>query len=146
VPSLAALQPDGSIAHGNGAAVGSGTFNTTGAGQSRSAKVGSSATAPFAISIQNAGDAPDSFLVSSAAQAVSNYTVSYSLDGADITSQVVDGTFSTPILAPGESLVIDARVSVGNAGSGSKVKRVVTLTSQGDPTKQDAVSFLVRHR
>jgi hypothetical protein len=108
--------------------------------------VGSSATAPFSISIQNAGEAPDSFLVSSAGQTVPGYTVTDSQDGSDITGEVVDGTFSTDTLAPGDSVVIDVRVAVANADQGSKVKRVVTLTSQGDASKQDAVSFLVRHR
>lgn len=146
MPTLAALQPDGSIRHGNGQPAGGGTFNTSAAGQSLGARVPSSGTAPFAISVQNAGDAPDSYLVSAAGPAVAGYTISYSQNGTDITSQVEGGTFSTPTLAPGESLVIDVRVSVANPASAAKVKRVVTLTSQGDPSKQDAVSFVVRHR
>jgi hypothetical protein len=101
---------------------------------------------PFAISILNAGDAPDSYQVKAAGAGVAGYDISFSLDGADITTEVLDGTFTTPTLAPGETVELDVRVNSATPAPGSKVKRVVTLTSQGDPTKKDAVSFVVRRR
>lgn len=70
------------------------------------------------------------------------YNVKY-LDGAtDITAAVIAGSYTTPSLAPGGSHLITVKVKVKwTATIGSKLGRLVTITSVADNTKEGAVKF-----
>ena len=61
---------------------------------------------------------------------------------SDITAAVVAGTYKTPSLAPGATYVITAKITMkSTAAAGSKVTRLVTITSVAAATKKDAVKF-----
>lgn len=143
--STTTRQPDGRVRLGtSGAFTGNNVYNTTGVGQKKtgSAPVGSTVT--FNISIQNDGSANDNFKVLAAGSSTT-YNVKY-LDGlANVTAQVVAGTYQTPSLAPGATRVLTVKIKVkSGAAVGSKVNRLVTITSVADGTKIDAVKVTVK--
>jgi hypothetical protein len=141
--ALGVRKPDGRIRLGTGAFVGNDIYNTTGVGQRRhgSAPRGSGVT--FGISIQNDGNGADRFTVKATGSVSSGYTVRYFRGATDITAEVVGGTYQTWSLAPAATYLITARVTVHSAAAvGSKVMRLVTLTSVGNGAKKDAVKFI----
>jgi len=70
------------------------------------------------------------------------YTVRYFRGTTEITAAVLAGTYQTTSLAPGTTFLIKAKVKVkSSATTGSSVTRLVTITSVGHTTKQDAVKF-----
>ena len=97
----------------------------------------------FGISIQNDGTSADSFTVKATGTATSKYTVKYFQGTTDITAAVVAGTYSTRSLAPAATYLITAKVTVKSSATvGSKVTRLVTITSVGDTAQKDAVKFI----
>ena len=98
-------------------------------------------TNTFGISIQNDG-APGRFKVKATGTAASGYAVRYFKGATDITAAVVDGTYQTASLARGAATLITAKVAVkATAAAGSKVTRLVTITSVGSGPRKDAVKF-----
>jgi hypothetical protein len=70
------------------------------------------------------------------------YSITYFRGTTNITAAVVAGTYTTSSLSPGSTYLITAKVKVNsNATKGSSVTRLVTITSVGDTSKQDAVMF-----
>jgi hypothetical protein len=140
-------RPDGRIRVGIGSLVGNGVYNTTAAGQSRTGSAPAGSTISFGISIQNDGTGGDQYLVKATGRAVTGYSVKYFSGTTDITAAVVAGTYRTASIAPLGTSVITARVTVkSSAAVGSQVTRLVTITSVGDSTKKDAVSFTGKRR
>ncbi len=136
-------RPDGRIAKGSGSFVGNNIYNTTGANQTRTASGGAGSTITFKISIQNDGS-KDTFSVLGAGSGATGYTITYFHGTHDITSAVVAGIYHTPLLGKGGKFVIKAKVKITKQAAGaSSVTRLVTITSLGDGTKQDAVKFVV---
>jgi CSLREA domain-containing protein len=142
--SLINYQPDGRIRTGKGTLIGNNIYNTTGTNQTKTASKAPGTTVKFGISIQNDSAASDHFSVAASGQAITGYAVKYFRGTTDITAAVVGGTYTTPVLSPGSTLLITAKVKVkSTAAAGSSVTRLVTLTSVGDGTKKDAVKFIV---
>jgi hypothetical protein len=138
-------QPDGRIRLGTGTYAGNDVYNTTGASQSRTGSAARGATVTFGISIQNDGSGADQFLVAATGAANSGYKVTYFTATTDITGAIVAGTYQTPSLAAGAAHVITARVKVKpTATAGSKVNRLVTITSVADGTSKDAVKLVAK--
>lgn len=140
------VQPDGRIRNGQaGAWTGNNIYNTTGQNQKKQQSGGRNALRAYQLSIQN--DSPtedDVFTLDASAGSVARYTITY-FDGAlDVTAAIVGGTYVTPLLAPGAHHVIDIEVQYNNAAAGSKVTRTVTITSNADTSKQDAVKFVAK--
>ena len=136
-------RPDGRIRLSSGAYVGNNVYNTTGSGQSRTGAAKRGKTITFGISIQNDGTSADSFKVRATGSATSRYTMKYLHGSTDITARVVAGTFRTSSLAPGAAYAITARVTVkSTAAAGSKVTRLVTITSAASTTRKDVVTFI----
>ena len=76
--------------------------------------------------------------------AAANYQVKNFRGTVDITAQVVGGTYSTGVLAPGGTWAIKAKVKdLSGVTNGSSVTRVVTIDSAADGSKEDAVKFTV---
>ena len=74
---------------------------------------------------------------------MTGYAVKYFRGTTDITAAVVAGTYETPLLAPTATYLVTAKVTVkSTAAVGSKVTRLVTLTSVGNSAKKDAVKFI----
>lgn len=139
-------RPDGRIRLGtSGAYVGNNVYNTTGAGQSKTGSAKKGKTITFGISIQNDGTGADRFTVKATGTAAGAYTVKYFSGSTDITAKVVAGTYRTPSLAPGAASLVTAKVTVKTtAPAGSKVTRLVTITSAGSSTKKDAVKLIAK--
>jgi hypothetical protein len=141
-------QPDGRIRLGTtGAFVGNNIYNTTGLSQNVIGAAKKGKTITFTISIQNDGHGADSFRLLASGPASALYTISYFHGTTNITAAVVAGTFTTPSLKAGKAYLITVKVKVkATATVGSSVTRLVTISSVGDGTKQDAVSFIGKRK
>ena len=144
-PASFVRKPDGRIRLGTGAFAGNDVYNATGVGQSKTGSARRGATISFGISVQNDGSGLDSFTLKASGAITSAYTVNYFRGATDITAAVVAGTYTTTSLAPGATYLITAKVKVkSTAAVGSKVTRLVTISSVGDGTKKDAVKFIAK--
>ena len=138
-------KPDGRIRVGAGAFVGNNIYGTSGAGQSRTGSAARGQSISFGISIQNDGSNADMFRVKASGAAATAYTVKYLHGSTDITAAVVAGTYQTPSLAPAATFLITAEAAVkSTAAAGSKVTRLVTLTSVADSARKDAVELIAK--
>jgi hypothetical protein len=136
-------RPDGRIRLGAGAFVGNDVYGTTGTGQGRTGSAARGQSISFDISIQNDGTSSDRIKVKATGTAATGYTVRYLRGTTDITAAVVAGTYKTPLLAPSATYLITATVDVkSGAAAGSKVTRLVTLSSVGDSARKDAVKLI----
>ena len=136
-------QPDGLISKGSRKFVGNDIHNTDGTQQTRLATPHIGDLVLFRVAVQNDGIVPDSFRIQ-AAGSEPYYSIRYYRHSKEITSRVVAGTFTTPVLAPGDRYVIRVWVKVATLAAAPSASRLVTLTSVNDPTKVDAVQFVVR--
>ncbi len=141
------LQPDARIKKGvTGTLVGNDIYGTP-TGQTRSAKVERGKKVTFVASLQNDGEAEDTFdlIGGSGSNAI---TVVYKTPaGVNVTSQVTAGTFPTPSLAPAETYDLTVVVRVkSTARVGASITRSVVATSQGDVTADDLVVFKVTRK
>lgn len=145
--TVAARQPDGRIRAGtNGATAGDDRYNANGTGQNRTVRVAKGRTATFFVTVQNDGSHPEALRVRGQ-PGTTNYGVRYFTGGVDITALVRTGNYTTPTLAVDGVRTIKVVVTVGNrAPVGSRVDRLVTVTSTNDPSRQDVVRFIVRRR
>jgi len=145
LPLVCGYLPDGRIRTGSGPFVGNDIYNTTGTDQANTVSSTPGSTIRFGISVQNDSVVyADSFTLLATGTTSAMYGVTYFKGTTNITADVVAGTYTTPTVATGATYLITARVKVrGSATAGSSVTRLVTITSLGDGTRQDAVVFTV---
>ena len=138
-------RPDGRIRLGAGAPIGNNVYNTSGAGQTRSATVPNLGTATFTATIENDGNATDGFTVKGLGS-TSRYTVTYKDGPTNVTAQVIAGTYAITNLGPGDThdLTVIIKAKSGTP-VGNTLSRVVTFTSNTTSSK-DAVKATVRRR
>ena len=98
----------------------------------------------FGVSIQNDGTSSDRFRVQATTIAPEGWTVKYLHKRRNITAAVVDGTFTTPLLAPGAEYTIKAIVRL-DGGDYENLRTLISLTSVADPGKSDAVKIVMKH-
>ena len=139
-------RPDARLRLGAGAFAGNDTYNTTGAGQSRSANVGNLGTATFTVRVQNDGNSTQDFTVKGLGS-TNRFTVTYRDGATNVTAQVVAGTFLVDDLAPGAThdLTLTVKAKAGTP-VGTTVNRLTTVTSTVDTTRKDAVKATVTRR
>ena len=136
-------KPDGRIKKGSGSLVGNNIYNTTGLNQTRSGTADVNATITFTISIQNDGTQSGRFKVAATASGNVNFQVTYFRGTTNITTAVVNGTYVTGSVAPGNVWAIKAKVKVvPSVVSGATTTRLITITSNSDSSKVDAVKFI----
>ncbi len=136
-------RPDGRIRLGSGPVVGNDIYNTTGAGQTRTGSATRGHAVTFYVTAQN--DAPVAERLRLQGQpSTPNFTVVYrDPAGANITTAVTNGTYTTPILATNGTHQIKIVVTVGNAApSGASTTRTLTAISTTQPTIKDTVRFV----
>ena len=136
-------RPDGRIRLGTGPVVGNDIYNTTGAGQTRTGSATRGHAVTFYVTAQN--DAPVAERLRLQGQpSTPNFTVVYrDPAGANITTAVTNGTYTTPILATNGTHQIKIVVTVGNAApSGASTTRTLTAISTTQPTIKDTVRFV----
>ena len=136
-------RPDARIRRGNGRLVGNNVYNTTGFHETRSGAAGGGQSVSYYVSVQN--DAPFAEQLRLKGQrSTTRFTVRYrNAFNVNITSQVVAGTYRTPVLAPGATHTIRAVVrihrSVPRRGS---LARTVSAISNTHPSIKDTVKFV----
>jgi CSLREA domain-containing protein len=141
----ASYKPDGRIRKGSGSFVGNNIYNITGLNQTKSGTTTRGNTITFTVSVQNDATSADAFKVVPTGTNTTGYTIKYFHGTTDITSAVVAGTFQTPTLPAAGKYGIKVRVTIGStAATGSSVSRLVTITSVGDNSKQDAVKLIAK--
>jgi hypothetical protein len=139
-------RPDGLIALSGKKLVGNDVYNTTGAGQSRSAKVKKGKTRVVTVRVQNDGNEPDRFAVKGT-KSTKRFVIAYKIGSAGITKRVAKGTYVTPVVQPGASADITVTVKPRKSTTkGKKVTAKVTVTSRTDTTEKDVVRATVTRR
>lgn len=136
-------RPDGRVLAGFNAMVGDNVYNTTGAGQTSIERTSYRATSFATINVQNGGNVADRFTIKAAA-GTSQFTVRYRIGtgGPYITPQVVAGTYTTPVLLPGEFQAVTVEITpAAPAPRGATFTRLATARSVADPSKRDVVGF-----
>jgi CSLREA domain-containing protein len=136
-------QPDGRINKFSGAYLGNNIYNTNGTNQTKSGTAKIGYIVEFHLSLQNDGDEADKYELSVDAGSATMYRVKYYRGSSDITAQVVAGTYQTPSIAPGGTLIITVDVIVKKGATvGSSITRLVTITSVNDNAQVDALKFV----
>ena len=149
--TVAVRRPDGRIRLGAaGTTVGDNRYresgDVAGTGQTRIARIPRGAQVTFFVTVQNDGTHPEAFRVRGQ-PSTADYPVRYLSAGVDITAKARNGTYRTPVLAPGAVRTIKVIVTVGaRAAVGSHADRLVTISSASDPLVKDVVRFVVRRR
>ena len=118
-------------------------YNTTGLNQTRSGSAGPGHSVTYFVSAQN--DAPFAEQLRIKGQAsTTQFTVQYrDPANVNITSQVVAGTYRSPVLAPGAIHLIRAVVTIhASAPANASSTRTVTVTSDTHPAFKDTVKFI----
>ncbi len=148
------VQPDAKIRRiGRGHPYGNDIYNTNGANQTLMPRRTAGRKLRMVITIQNDGAEADSFVLSSGLS-TGPTSVGPTLNfyhgwpQQDITADVVAGTFTTPVIAPGGRYRLRALVTppIGSTfipSSGIGFSYLVTATSVGNPAQIDAVGFVV---
>ncbi len=140
-------RPDARIRRGTGALFGNNVYNTTGPRQTRRASVARGGRVTYWISMQNDAVFAERLRLRGAAGTPRFAVVYRSPGGANITSRVRTGIYTTPRLAPGATHNIRAIVTVRRtAPRGSSLARTVRATSTTDGRRSDAVRFITRRR
>jgi hypothetical protein len=148
VLAVTVRRPDGWIRKGiSGPIAGDDLYNTTGAQQNRVVKLTrAQRQVTFFVTAQNDGTHPERLRVRGQ-PSTTHYTVRYFSAGQDVTTRVNNGTFRTPVLAPGLTRTVKVVVTARpTAPLGGQVDRRVTISSVNDPTKVDVVRFIVKRR
>ena len=143
----AGYQPDLLIyATGDAAYIGGGSYNTTGAGQTRGLTVKPNVTAIYYFHVQNCGTGVDTFTVKAPAGAYGWKLVYKDLTTTlnDVTTAITSAVgWSTGPLAPGAYKFFSVQVTPDGTVACSAVNTVtITAVSTTDPTKQDVVKAL----
>ncbi len=143
-PAVPSYQPDGSIKLGKGSFVGDNIYNSAGTGESVVAGAARGTKKSFTVRIENDGSATDSITVLGAG-AQKGFAVTYKRGSANITSQVLAGTFTVSGLAPGGSITITLSIAVkSTAAVGSTHSWLVGFTSTTDAAKKDGAVARVK--
>jgi hypothetical protein len=124
--------------------VGNNVYNTTGANQARSANVRRGRMGQFVVRIRNEGNASDSIRVRGTASS-GRFTVRYFNGAANVTNQVVAGTFRFNNVPANGTRQLTVRITVAaNAVVNSFKTVVITSTSVGNAARKDAVKATVK--
>jgi hypothetical protein len=140
-------QPDATIKRKGSSAsyLGNDIYNVTGSDQTISTRARRGKSRTFFVRIQNDGNQTDQFRVQGPSDIPGVLTVKYLLgnDGSqDITAAVKAGTFTTSSLAAGattgQATLIRVEIRIDPAAPTSEQLLLFTITSVGDPVRQDA--------
>jgi sugar lactone lactonase YvrE len=137
---LAVHRPDGWVGVGS-RFVGNNIYNDTAQNQAKTIKTKAHTTVSFIVRAENDGSDTDTYTIQGDGSA-KGYTVTYLLGITDITTKVVNGTYSVNVSA-GSYRGITVKVAVTGKGL-SSWSSLVTTTSGHDPSKSDTVKAIVK--
>lgn len=139
---VAGYQPDLMVrlaSETDAAYLGSGIYEGTASVQSRSQPAYSGLPAQFLVFLKNAGDQPDSYLLTGTGSG-GGVTVSYLDDGGvDRVAALSGAGYRSATLAPGGTMVLLLQVSPTLLTLGASYRVTVTAVSTGDPLTADQV-------
>ena len=135
--------PDAEIGTFSGNYVGNNVYNATAVGQTKTMQIARGSSQYFPVLVKNDGQVPASFKLKSTG-AAPGYTVTYVnyANGANITTAVRKGSFSTVTLAPGASFAMKMTVKVAATAAASGTFVVTASSTAG--TQPDVVKGIVR--
>lgn len=124
---------------GDSSYLGGGVFEAAAVSQSRSQAAFSGTPAQFRILLRNAGDEPDSFILTGPGSG-GDFTVSY-LDtgGVDRVASLSGAGYRTASLAPGETAAFLVQVTLTRFTLGASYRVAVSAVSASDPAASDQV-------
>ena len=95
--------------------------------------------ATFAVQLENLAQVAGAFRLQGIVQGAAGMKVKATAGGTDITSALVTGAYTTPILQPWATMVIDVSITPSHAGTpGDATKLVVNAFSTLDASRIDA--------
>ena len=127
---------------------GENVYNTTAAGQTIRKEY--YAESPgwerwvFGVSLENDGASSDQLRLQATGTAVLGWTVKYFVGTTNVTSAVVDGVFTTPLLAPGDEYLLKVKVTRQERFYTDPVRRLMSVSSVGNPNNVDAVKLVFK--
>jgi hypothetical protein len=134
-------RPDARIGTGAGGPfVGNNVYSAAGAGESKTISVARGHSGTLYVDIQNDGLSADTIKITGSGSA-QGFTATYFRGAANVTSQVLAGTFSTGSLAPAAHVTIKVVIKVA---SGSAASRTFLISARSLPgVTVDAVKAIV---
>lgn len=138
-------RPDGRIKRGRaGAYVGDDVYNGTGAGQTATGAASASGVVSYYVSFQNDDTEPDQFRLRGGSSS-DRFAIRYFVGGENVTGQVTDGTYLSPSLASGETVLVRVQVTVKTtAPRDATFTRRLTATSVTDSSGDTVKSVTSR--
>ena len=140
IDSAACARPDGRIRRGAGPMVGNEVYNLTGAGQTRAGAARPGGRVTYTVSAQNDATFGERLVIRGFAS-TPRFTVAYrSPTGANITAPVTGAGFTTPVLAPEGTYVVQVTVTVKqNAPASAQLTGLVRVRSSTNAQRTDVV-------
>lgn len=138
-------QPDALIStNATSGFVGNNTYNTTGAGQTKTATARRTKVRTFYVRVTNDGNVTNTFRLTGSASAAGS-TVKYYSGATNITAQMRSATGYPMTLAPGARKSLRVTIAIArSAAIGSARSATIRATWTGDGTRPDAVKATVR--
>lgn len=116
---------------------GFGIYNLDGTGQTVGQSTTLNTLVTYYVSVRNYGNVPDTYTITGTA-APAGWTVIYKNGATVITGDVTTSGWITPVINPAGTLLIAVYVTPGSTATpGVGATQTITMTSIGDPTKQD---------
>jgi hypothetical protein len=141
IGSRSILRPDARIGTAaSGPFIGNNSYSASGSGESTTISIKRGHTDHLFVDLQNDGLAPDALKVDGPGGS-HGFDLTYFRGSTNVTSQVVNGTFSTGTLAPQAHLTLKVVIRVGNASDPSGMFLISARSGPGIPT--DAVKAKV---
>jgi hypothetical protein len=134
-------QPDAKIGKTlTGSFVGNGVYSGTAAGESMSINVTRGKKGTLYLKFENDGLVNDSYLLHATGSAT-GFTPTYTVAGANVTSQIKAGSYTTGTLLPGGTITVKLVVGVSRS-AGNSASFLIKATANGVPT--DAVKAVIK--
>ena len=146
VPPAPVYRPDARIRTSTtGPIRGNNIYNpTAGANQTVSRNGGAGATLTYTTTFQSDGNTGERFRITGT-RSTNKFTVTYRVGGANVTTAVGNGTYQTPVVAPGALVTMSVSVKVkNNTVRNNSFTGTLTARSTHTTTIRDAVKFTAK--
>ncbi len=136
--NFAALsRPDGLIAYGNGSFAGTGVFNTSGAGQTRTASTARGHVATFRWKIVNDAIQADTLRLTGTGPSA-GFAITYLIGTTNVSKPVIAGTLARN-LGSHASVIVTVRITVAQSAKLKAVKAALLTAASSLSGRKDAV-------
>jgi hypothetical protein len=123
-------------------------YNATASGQTIRARYYTEAygwdRSIFGVSLQNDGSSSDALRVRATGTTVDGWTVKYFVGNTNVTSAVVNGTFTTASIAPGNDQLIKVKVTRHELFHTDALRQLISVESVSNPSKLDVVKLVFK--